>query len=57
VLTGASEDLRREVFDPVVQQVVQIIRKQVESSRAIAAEEMPLGAGNEPLKIKVSTLQ
>lgn len=45
------------MFDPIVQQIVQIIRKQVESSRALAHEEGHHGGRrdcNGPLKIKVS---
>ena len=45
------------MFDPIVQQIVQIIHKQVESSRTLAQEEVYSGgnrACNGPLKIKVS---
>jgi hypothetical protein len=54
---GDSKELREEVFDPIVQQIVQIIWKQVESSRAYAKEEFKSEGSrrrNGPLKIKVN---
>jgi hypothetical protein len=55
-----SSELREEVFDPIVHQIVHIIRKQVESSRAIAQDDALLvedSSSHGILKIKESRPQ